>query len=261
MFNFAEGEARIFLLFRVERSAEIGAVFTPVARAVYTPWYAGGTMHDHRRYSRRDCQTILLDAWSGLRELNRSLKIIHYDIKPDNLFVELLPDGSVRGVIGDVDHAVHYDECQNAVQTKSLVGTVCYGAPFRDCDDRRDQVALLLTTMGIMANKSWYEHCKQYFGGVPLRFGFWRDTELLFEQTSESLGVYASYATYVSIQPLSEILQSISQWEGVKEWKYDEKHTLIVDGLSSIRTKVNTAGVRPTWGGTSTSHRRGSRMS
>lgn len=61
---------------------------------VYMSWCPGGTLScANRRFNAQEQRHILLGACIGLEYLNRTLELLHYDIKPGNIFVNFAPDG------------------------------------------------------------------------------------------------------------------------------------------------------------------------
>ena len=118
-------------------------------------------------------------AWSGLQHMHDTLKMLHYDIKPANVLIDMVPSHhgngngiEYTGVLGDIDEAVARDQCERwfgkpVVDEKGneatlyVMSTPCYGAPFKHCDPRRDQVALLLTTLEFFSGESWFDHCEE----------------------------------------------------------------------------------------------------
>lgn len=119
-------------------------------------WYCGGTLLNvSQALTLSDKCRILLGAWKGLFWLNQIQKILHYDVKPNNIFVDLRRDGWM-GALGDVDDVVLHKQCD---EDHDYVGTNCYGAPIRHCDYRRDQVALLIATAEVITGISWIPFC------------------------------------------------------------------------------------------------------
>jgi hypothetical protein len=70
---------------------------------LYFPWYALGDLRDAaaRGFTLGECADILCGAWEGLRFLNTVAGFLHGDIKPANVFVDVV-DGTCVGVIGDI---------------------------------------------------------------------------------------------------------------------------------------------------------------
>jgi serine/threonine protein kinase len=101
---------------------------------------------------------LLWGAWVGLYQLHTNLNLIHGDVSPGNIFV----NDAGEGVIGDLESAMLLKageglrKCEPAYH---FWGSSCFGAPFAQCDIRRDQVALLLTSVALMADEPWFEYC------------------------------------------------------------------------------------------------------
>lgn len=95
-------------------------------------------------------QAVCADAWDGLAHLNRFF--LHGDVKPANVLIELLPTGGVRGVVADIDDmiartAAERAENESGAGTIVVLSTPFYGSPFAHGDVRRDQTAMLVTTL------------------------------------------------------------------------------------------------------------------
>lgn len=128
---------------------------------VYMPWCSGGTLCGARkRFNSRELRRILVGACHGLAYLNTKLDLLHYDIKVGNIFVHMDESGRPSGVIGDIDDVIVRSTCEKD-RTLQIMGTSCYGAPFRHCDMRRDQVALILCIADVLSDQGWWSFCKE----------------------------------------------------------------------------------------------------
>ena len=106
--------------------------------------------------------------WSGISEppieighplcKGARTRYLHYDIKPQNIFVRTDHPSGPHGVIGDIDDLVVRKHCDP--EEHHVAGTPCYGAPFEHCDPRRDQTALLLTIAETLSDSSWGASCR-----------------------------------------------------------------------------------------------------
>ena len=125
---------------------------------VYTPWYTGGTLSVRSRtqFGEAGLCHILRGACHGLARLNLDLGLIHADIKPANIFVDVRPHGLPVGVIGDIDDVFRAFDCVPGEHRNS--STNHYGAPFQHCDLRRDQVSLLVTVVETLAAREWHAY-------------------------------------------------------------------------------------------------------
>ena len=126
---------------------------------VYTTWCAGGTLEfqARKRFGEQQLCSILVGACRGLYYLNTKLDLLHYDIKPGNIFVHIDGDGVPSGVIGDIDDVIIRSQCVTV--RPPIYGTICYGAPFQHCDERRDQVALVLVVSEVLSDVNWFNFC------------------------------------------------------------------------------------------------------
>lgn len=125
---------------------------------VYMTWCAGGTLwRAWNRFNNHELCSILVGACNGLHYLNTRLNLVHYDIKPLNVFVHIDGDGTPSGVIGDIDDVIIRSECLR--HRPAVISTPCYGAPFEHCDIRRDQVAMVLTIAEVLSREMWPMYC------------------------------------------------------------------------------------------------------
>lgn len=125
----------------------------------YSPWCRAGSLReeiDRGRFTPAERAGILSGAWEGLRWLHSEAGLLHYDIKPANVFVDCR-SGAWSGVLGDIDDAVPIDRC--VAGGADIKSTPSYGAPLAHGDPRRDQVALLLTTAEVLGGVDWYQLC------------------------------------------------------------------------------------------------------
>ena len=134
---------------------------TPDTTFVYSPWYPAGDLSGEpmQRYGREGLLEILRGAFEGLYVINGEWGKFHGDIKPGNVFVDITRTGLLIGLIGDPDDLVNLKDCDP--DTDHIAGTPCYGAPFKQCDPRRDQVALVVTAFETLAEDKWHIHCQQ----------------------------------------------------------------------------------------------------
>lgn len=137
----------------------------PVRRIrTYCPWMTGGTLQDHRRAHVRvaahsmltvaQLRAVCADAWDGLAHLNRTF--LHQDVKPENILVEVLPDGGgFRGVLADLDDMVALSAFAD-FPDMAIVSTPGYGSPFPHGTVKRDQTAMLMATVHVLGPVSWH---------------------------------------------------------------------------------------------------------
>lgn len=135
---------------------------------VFTPFCDHGTLLDiqmHPSLSGGVLYNILADVCEGLNHLNTQMQMLHGDIKPNNIFVRSGDHGPV-GLVGDVDDAFLRSACDP--QQHAVAGTMCYGAPFRHCDPRRDQVALVMVIAEAVSGVGWYKYiCDDHGSSSP----------------------------------------------------------------------------------------------
>lgn len=117
-------------------------------------------------------QAVCADAWDGLAHLNRFF--LHGDVKPANVLIELLPTGGVRGVVADIDDmiartAAERAENESGAGTIVVLSTPFYGSPFAHGDVRRDQTAMLVTTLHTLGPVSPAAVLKKKGGGIHAR--------------------------------------------------------------------------------------------
>lgn len=146
----------------------LGVEILPAAAAgkkrymdIYSPWYAGGSLTGPvvARYGRAGALHILLGAFTGLQVLNEQLEMLHMDIKPANVFIDIDVHGLPVGVIGDIDDVVRRNRCRPE-EHFGTIRTPCYaGAPFKHCDIRRDQCAMLITAVEVLTRQYWWNAC------------------------------------------------------------------------------------------------------
>ena len=114
---------------------------------LYFPYYRGGTLQkplvSPRLLNPRCMSRALLGAWDGLVYVNMSMRLLHNDIKPANVFLhQETVGGSMICVLGDLDGAIPLHnsrtsgyKCQSSVQ---YLRTWCHGSPFADhCPNTR----------------------------------------------------------------------------------------------------------------------------
>lgn len=66
---------------------------------VYMSWCPGGTLSlANKRFNDQEQRHILMGACIGLEYLNQTLELLHYDIKPGNIFVNFA-QGGIRRVL------------------------------------------------------------------------------------------------------------------------------------------------------------------
>ena len=130
---------------------------------IFTPWYAGGTLADKGlfdRYGERGTLHILMGAFTGLELLNEQLGLLHLDIKPSNIFIDVDVHGLPVGVVGDIDEMLQRDACDPQLH-HGIIRTPCYGSPFEHCDPRRDQAAMVLVALQALTGVSWWASCQK----------------------------------------------------------------------------------------------------
>lgn len=186
-FQQQPAEANILRIFGVEESVDRDTI------RIFTQWCAAGSLEftAKQRFDTVTLCNLLSDAWTGLFNLNTKHQMLHYDIKGANIFVDM-QDGKYEGVIGDIDDVVLMQNCfplgQNPTKTE------CYGAPFRHCNPKRDQVAMLLTTIETISGVNWYEFCSPK---TPEGWGWSSGTDGVPLHKRWKRGIYRNYARQV----------------------------------------------------------------
>ena len=140
----------------------LAAAGRPPLYHIYTPVCVGGTLanvleaaqREHEPLWYRDFRVLrrhfMHGAWQGLRHLNDTLGLLHYDLKRAIIFVHQDSATSPPHVVlGDIDGVVQRIACYDGVHP---IGTVCYGSPFPSCDWRGDAVPMALCTFLIVWN-------------------------------------------------------------------------------------------------------------
>ena len=250
----------------------------------YTPWMAGGSLEDVRvtgvcgpggpgvaRLDAVRLQAVCADAWEGLAHLNRIF--LHGDIKPANVLIELLPAGGVRGVVADIDDMITRTAAERAA-TESGVGPIVvmstpfYGSPFPHGDVRRDQTAMLLTTLHTLGPVNWIDHCVAALAkGTPShqremlrsKWGYAVDEALEIHSANRPdlwphyrRGIYTGYADAIvthlrssacgeqplSLAPLIDRLRVLDSTDRDANWDYDTVREVTVQRL---RQRVDVA--------------------
>lgn len=219
---------------------------------IYSPWYRAGSLReamDLGRFTAAERAGILRGPFDGLRWLHEEAGMLHYDIKPANVFVDRR-EGAWVGVLGDIDDAIPIAQC--VAGGADIKSTPSYGAPQPHGDPRRDQVALLLTTVEALGGVDWYRLCtralrdahltdreRTLWGyatdgtGVPRRWKRW------------VAGVYAQYAAAVrrggppaALAPLVDLVDRLESTTA--EWAdYDTVRTTADLTLRTIFSSVS----------------------
>lgn len=222
----------------------------------YSPWCAAGSLgRGCRRFALSDRAAILRGVWKGLRILHEDMNILHFDVKDNNIFVDVRAGGYV-GVIGDVDDVLLRSRCHTGV---SYTYTPCYGSPFHMCDPRRDQVAMLLTTIMSLTGVDWNTTCAEQFGRSPqsdiTKWGFASGgTELPGEWEGWVRGVYTAYAerlrratggqsatAVVLNDPVWLKLLAVLDGDNFRvHWWYDDIHSEIMRALGRLQGSLTT---------------------
>ena len=149
---------------------------------IYTPVCVGGTLANILESAQGEHQPLwyrnfpvlrrhfMHGAWQGLRHLNDTLGLLHYDLKPANIFVHQDSATSPpHAVLGDIDGVVQRNACYDGVHP---IGTICYGSPFPSCDWRGDAVPMALCTFLVVWNV--LPTNPQGFKGRPLpHYDYW----------------------------------------------------------------------------------------
>jgi hypothetical protein len=225
----------------------------------YYPWYRAGNAAEARacgRFSRPERARILQGPWAGLRWLHGT--VLHGDIKPANVFIDHR-DGRWVGVLGDLDDAVSRSAYADPdLYCPDVKSTPYYGAPHAHGDPRRDQVALMVTTIEFLSNLDWFRQCERVLKATTLtdaeRYlwgyatdGSGRPTAWLHWVT----GVYAAYAKAVrslgagpDLAALAGALQTLDEAPD-ERWNYDAVDGLAVSALRSIAGDPATAAEPP----------------
>ena len=132
----------------------LAAAGRPPLYHIYTPVSVGGTLAKISEIAQGEHQPLwyrqfpvlrrhfMHGAWQGLRHLNDTLELLHFDLKLANIFVhEDRASSPPHAVLRDIDGVVHRSACYNGLHP---IGTACYGSPFTSCDWRRDAVRMAL---------------------------------------------------------------------------------------------------------------------
>lgn len=225
---------------------------------VYIRYYANGDLRKFmmKRRSRQEKCRALWGAWTGLQQLHLNLNTIHNDLSSGNIFIN--DDG--EGVIADLEDTVVLPssdaEGVRVCEAKyAFSGTQCYGAPFAHCDVRRDQVALLMTSLEVLSGVSWLYWCKQAIpkDADPSTYGY-AATE---DGRRITMGgtMYTMYATAIRAKlnrasaaggdgvlgiVLNVLLEYAERLNDIayqlsEDWDYKEVHQRIMDALSDGR--------------------------
>lgn len=133
-------------------------------------------------------------------------KYLHYDIKPQNIFIRTDHPSGPHGVIGDIDDLIVRNHCRP--EEHHITGTPCYGAPFEHCDPRRDQTALLLSIAETLSDSYWGPDCR-------LQINRLRDDERFRQKlqgwASREPGAYAEWWKPETYNDYAERLESHSE--------------------------------------------------
>lgn len=239
---------RVLEVRRMHELSSTGAVIHS-----YTEWCNGGSAHDARIVAHwlgdDDCCAVLSGAWEGLRHLHNGLQLLHLDVKPANVFVHQATE--VRGVLGDIDDAVVRTACEKLLEETNggmvVQSTVCYGSPHRHCDPRRDQTAMLLTSVELLSRVSWHAFCEQQATGDDAAL-----KRLGYDPPTTDLGMYAAYADAVKQRTrrvawqetgggsqttptkLHSSLAELLRWVRGGTWEYDELHSAVSQALTQL---------------------------
>lgn len=228
----------------------------PLRLGVFSPWCAGGNLAQgvRGRLSRTERSEVLIGAWRGLSELNRRHGLLHFDVKPQNIFVRIARGRKCVGVLGDIDGVLRRSQCNVG---SNYTFTRCYGSPFHLCDPRRDQVAMLVTTLSVLTDIDWWRNCvekiKPLGESVLRRWGFASsgDSELPGDWDRWVPGVYDAYGARLRAAgadaapdgPLADPvwMRLLTLLDGPSsayrnEWDYGSVHTAATKALKGLAT-------------------------
>jgi serine/threonine protein kinase len=208
-----------------------------------------------KRRNRQEKCRALWGAWTGLQQLHLNLNIIHNDLSASNIFL----NDAGEGIIADLEDRVvlqsEGEEAKVCEAKYAFHGTSCYGTPFAHCDVRRDQVALLMTSLQVLSGLSWSYWCNKLLPKDvdPSTHGFAANEDgSIITGDSVTYHFYARAirqkitqseqirADRVLVGILEIILEFAERLDDIayhqrEDWDYKEVHTKITNALSDGR--------------------------
>ena len=136
-------------ILHVELNGQTAFVYSPKCNAGDLGQLLGHPKHPGWFTQKSNRQCLMLGAWRGLDYLHNKMQMMHYDIKPANIFIHFdSTDLSPRAVIGDVDDLMLFQSCIRYHRDSKMynVGTPAWGSPFGTCDPEVDTVPLVICT-------------------------------------------------------------------------------------------------------------------